>query len=156
MNANGEIEVSNKENVLYVPIEAITTINEKSFIYIQSAAGTDTKSGNTGFKPSGTRTRTGQAPSQSTGQVAGQASGQAGDMGGQTGKLSASASKKLSYYEGSVRTEVQVGLNNDTSIEITTGLKEGDIVVLPETQTASTKGASSSSGMGGGRPGGGF
>lgn len=164
MNANGEIEVSNRENILYVPIEAITTINGKSYIYIKSAAGTDTKSGNTGFKPSGTRTRTGQAPGQTpgqaqgqaNGQTSGQASGQAGAWGGQTGKLSASASKSLSYYAGSIRTEVQVGLNNDTSIEITSGLKEGDIVVLPETKAASTT-KSTSTGMGGGRaPGGGF
>ena len=35
MNANGEIEVSNKENILYVPIEAITTINGKSFVYLK-------------------------------------------------------------------------------------------------------------------------
>jgi len=159
MNANGEIVVSNRENILYVPIEAITTINEKSYIYIKSATGTDSKSGNTAFKPSGTRTRSGQTPGQATGQAnaqaTGQTAGQAGAMGGQTGKLSASASKNLSYYAGSTRTEVQVGLNNDTSIEITSGLKEGDIVVLPETQAASAK-STSTGGMGGGRPGGGF
>ena len=45
MNANGEIEVSNKENILYVPIEAITTINGKSFVYLKGAGSGSTPSG---------------------------------------------------------------------------------------------------------------
>ena len=64
---------------------------------------------------------------------------------------SGTGSKTGNYYEGSVRTEVKVGINNDSSIEITSGLKEGEVVILPETQTASTKNSS----MGGGRPEGG-
>ncbi|MBU3190630.1 HlyD family efflux transporter periplasmic adaptor subunit [Clostridium bowmanii] len=37
MNANGEILVSNKENVLNLPIEAITTTDGKSFVYVSKA-----------------------------------------------------------------------------------------------------------------------
>lgn len=121
MNANGEVEVSNRENVLYVPIESITTTNEKSYVMIKKDGATS-----------------------------------AGTRGEASGKSSAAASEKQSYYEGCVRTQVQVGVNNDTSIEITSGLKEGDVIILPKTEAGSTT-KSKSTGMGKGKPpGGGF
>ncbi|WP_435790858.1 HlyD family efflux transporter periplasmic adaptor subunit [Clostridium sp.] len=129
MNANGEVEVSNRENVLYVPIEAITTVDEKSFVYTKAAGARAAK----------------------TGSKTGDTSDKAASM-----KNSAANSEGESYYAGSIRTEVQLGLNNDTSIEITSGLKEGDVIVLPETTAASTVKSSSGGGMGGGRPGGEF
>jgi HlyD family secretion protein len=49
-------------------------------------------------------------------------------------------------FEGQqIQTPVQIGMNNDTSTEITGGLKEGDVVVLNTTTTSTT-----SSGGGGG------
>ncbi len=138
MNANGEIEVSNKENILFVPIEAITTVNGKSFVHLKGASS--------GFSPTG---RTGMGGNEETAAKASK-------------RASATTDKKQNYYEGSALTEVQVGSNNNTSIEITSGLKEGDVVVLPETQAASTTKSTSTKstsggGMGGGRaPGGGF
>ena len=40
MNANGDIQVSNQNNILYVPIEAISTINGNSYVYLKTAGGT--------------------------------------------------------------------------------------------------------------------
>jgi len=164
MNANGEIEVSNKEDILFVPIEAITTINGKSFIYIKGAGSGATSGG----RPNGVRTgqaattptTTGNSKSEATVSTKITSTSKNSNYSGRTkGAANSAASKKQSYYDGSVLTQVQVGLNNDTSIEITSGLKEGDVVVLPETQAASTT-KSTSSGFGGGGgnrgPGGGF
>ncbi|MBU3143455.1 HlyD family efflux transporter periplasmic adaptor subunit [Clostridium sp. CF012] len=116
MNANGEIEVSNKTNILTLPIEAITTTNEKSYVYIKGA---------------GSGSKSGAIPS-------------VGVKGGQT-----ATNNMQSYYDGCVQIEVQVGLYNETDIEITSGLKEGDVIVLPEMQPGAP-------GMGGGQSGGGI
>lgn len=43
-----------------------------------------------------------------------------------------------SYYKGAVLRPVEVGINNDSYIEIVSGLNEGDIVVLPPLSTGST------------------
>ena len=153
MNANGDIEVSNKENVLYVPIEAITKINNKNYVYLKAVGSGSTSSGKPNWSagtgqaaPNGTaRVRTGNF----TGRTSGNTSSTAG--------TNSTASKGQTYYTGSVQTEVQVGSNNDTSIEITSGLKEGDVVVLPETKAASTTNTTKTGvgGMGGGFSGGG-
>jgi len=172
MNANSEIVVSNKENILFVPIEAITTVGTKSFIYIKGAgsgstsSGRPTMGGGTGQAATTTTTsgnNEGAAKVSTkitsdfkTSNFANRSSGKTSTA---TGKAGTAASKKENYYDGSVQTEVQVGLNNDTSIEITSGLKDGEVVVLPQTQAASTTKSTTtstrSSGMGGG-PGGGF
>lgn len=55
-------------------------------------------------------------------------------MGGQNRNNNASQN----YYAGAVRKEVEVGMNNDSYIEIKSGLKEGDVVILPQTQGSST------------------
>ena len=62
------------------------------------------------------------------------------------------------YYNGAYRKTVQTGVNNETYIEIISGLEEGDIVVLPPLAVSSSsqeseKGQNNSSfrmpGMGG-------
>jgi hypothetical protein len=60
-------------------------------------------------------------------------------------------------YQGqSIATQVSTGLANDQSVEITNGLKEGDVVVLNQTQTRQPN---AGGGLGfpglGGRPAGG-
>jgi HlyD family secretion protein len=144
MNANGEIEVSNKKDVLVLPIEAITTTDGKSQVYVKAAAGTEsTPGGDTavGEKPRQTgNATTDSKPSGTTERSLKKDSSNVGNM--------------QSYYNGTSKMEIQVGTNNATSIEIISGLKEGDVIVLPETKAAST--GAKSGGMGGGRPGGEF
>ncbi|GCD09704.1 efflux RND transporter periplasmic adaptor subunit [Clostridium tagluense] len=164
MNANGEIEVSNKDNILYVPIEAITTISGKSFIYIKGAGsksgGRSTMGGAARQAATTTTTDKGNSKSEATVSTKIAGGSTSGSFSGKSkAKTNTAASKKQNYYDGSAQTEVQVGLNTDTSIEITSGLKEGDVIILPETKAASTTKSTStaSGGMGGGRaPGGGF
>ena len=173
MNANGEIEVANKENTLYVPIEAITTLNGKSFVYLKGAGSTPTgmtrmgggngqatSNSTTGGNSKGSEATVGTKKASDS-----NASGFPGRAAGRQGNTANSATNKVqSYYEGSILTVVEVGLNNDTSIEITSGIKEGDVIVLPQTQAANTTkttttglGGIGGGGGGGGRaPGGGF
>jgi len=147
MNANGNIEVANKQEVLYVPIEAVTTMGIKSFVWVKSASASAAKSGSTPATGSPT------AGSKAKGVRTGTSNGAAG-----AGSATTSATN---YYQGAVRTSVVVGVNNDTSIEITSGLKEGEVVILPETQVASTtktttKGTIGLGGLTGGGGGAGF
>lgn len=44
------------------------------------------------------------------------------------------------YHGQTIATPVSTGLSNDTSVEITSGLREGDVVVLNQTQTQSRGG----------------
>jgi len=164
MNANGDIEVSNQDNILYVPIEAITTISGKSYVYLKTAG-----SGATSYGRAAMGTTTGDAATTtasdgtSTAKVSTKITGSGNDSNftrKSTGKNSSTKSKTQNYYDGSALTEVQVGANNDTSIEITSGLKEGNVIVLPQTQAASTTKSATSTkssgfGSGGGNSGGG-
>jgi HlyD family secretion protein len=46
--------------------------------------------------------------------------------------------KADTYYDGSYMVEVETGISNDTYIEITSGLTEGQTIVLPKTSTVKT------------------
>jgi HlyD family secretion protein len=174
MNANGEIEVSNKENILYLPIEAITTLNGKSFVYLKGARSSSTPSGTTRMSggsgqgaPKADTSENIKGSEVAAGTKTPSNSNASGFTGRSSGRPSSNASnatgKNQSYYYGSILTEVVVGINNDTAIEITSGLKEGDIIVLPQTQAATANKSNTTTGVGGmgggtgGRaPGGGF
>jgi HlyD family secretion protein len=51
---------------------------------------------------------------------------------------------------------VTLGLSNDTESEVTSGLNEGDVVVVPQTTTTTSQGGGGFGGPGGGFGGGGF
>ncbi|MBU3155375.1 efflux RND transporter periplasmic adaptor subunit [Clostridium estertheticum] len=168
MNANGEIEVSNKDNILYVPIEAITTVNDKSYVYIKTAGVRSSADGAMGGQPGEDTTTTGSSK-ESAAKVTTKITQDAKSARAKakaTDKTSGKASTKVNYYDGSTKTQVEVGANNDTYIEITSGVKEGDVIVLPQTQAASTtksttksatktKSSGAGGSSGGGAPGGG-
>ncbi|MEV0143649.1 MULTISPECIES: biotin/lipoyl-binding protein [unclassified Nonomuraea] len=56
---------------------------------------------------------------------------------------------------GQVRTPVQVGVRGTATSEITSGVSEGDVVVLPSVSTGTGTGTGQQRGFGGGFPGGG-
>ena len=125
MNANAEIMVNSYENVLYVPIEAVSTVGNKKFVWVKqngSTAYTKTQKSNTAW---GTNTTTRSNSTSKSGTYA-----------------------TSSYYAGAVRTEVTVGDNTSTYIVINSGLKEGDVIVLPQTKAASNTTTKSSIGTG--------
>lgn len=172
MNANADIVVSDEQNVLYVPIEAVTTVGTKNYVWVKgSGTGSGSTSGSSGSafnrgSSNGTNSKSSSNNSSNNngGNNGNESSasnneatvstkiGSGSSKSGYTGKTAAN-----SYYANAVRKEVEVGSNSDTYIEIKSGLSQGDVVILPQTQTTSTKTSTSSTRGGGqGGPGGGF
>lgn len=138
MNANAEVIVNNLKDVLYVPIEAITKVGDKSFVWVKNSGtgngGNTTNPSSKSKSSTNTKTKTGSVSS-----IA------------KSAASSSSSSKTTNYYENAVKKEVEVGANNDTFIEIKSGLSEGEEVILPQKTTQSTTKASTGMpGMGGG------
>lgn len=143
MNANAKVEVQNKDDVLYVPIEAVTTVSGKSYVWVK---GSGTGAGASGMGGGNSRSRVSTTKSNPFSSL--------------ISSISGSSTKTTSnYYVGAVKKEVVIGINNDTSIEITSGLNEGDVIILPQTTTSTTTKSSTNSNSGGdvgGPRGGGF
>ena len=191
MNANAEIIVNQKTNTLYVPIEAVQKMGNRTFVMVQ----TDAKTAAAARTQQGARTGAGGAGqygagnganangSGSGGANANRAAGGAnggnanrtagggnggnyGQSGGNTnrastGNAASSAAKGTSaqstYYANAIMKPVVVGISNDTYIEITSGLQQSDIVILPPvSSTTSTNANANRAGGGFGGGGGGF
>ena len=172
MNADASILVTNKENVLLVPIEAVTTLNGRSFVYVSGTpSGTTTEAGigtggrmAAGFNPAampGNAAVPGTGASVRGNEVSGQrprgsrtgprtASG--GAVSGNSmpgGSWGAGTNAMTGYYAGAVLVRVETGAHNETYMEIISGLSETDQVILPAlTTTAGTSTTGGSSGFG--------
>ena len=186
MNASGIIEVSNVENVLRVPIEAVTKVSNKAFVWVKSDGTTPpAANGNTQPMPNANRPTSSSEPSangangnttrQNGGNRQQGANAQNPQGGGNTQrqnntsnttttKAASASSTTNTYYANAVRKQVEIGANNDSYIEIKSGLNQGEIIILPELQTSSTSSSTSTQrtgtsgltgGFGGAVPGGG-
>ena len=181
MNANASIILNQADNILMVPLEAITKMGDRSFVRVlgtdeQSQSGTgstDRRPGNWGGKmsapPDSNRTgNTSKNDSPASGSSDSQKNSPSGTSSARR-QMSAAFGANQEYYKGTVMKEVELGINNDEYAEIKSGLSEGDIVVLPPLVTNSTSGSSNSQGgfglglgggmgggFGGGMPSGGF
>jgi HlyD family secretion protein len=176
MSANAEILITNVEKVLMVPVEAVSKQGNKAYVWVKNGQGTGTNASQSkgtqapaeqANRPEGTNSNgTGQNRSTSgnnrtntaaagTNRTAGGNMSLGSMVNGNSSSNNKSAQTTQNYYAGAVRTEIQIGANNATYIEIKGGLKEGDVVVLPQTRTSST---SQNQGFGGGMgvPGGGM
>lgn len=179
MNANAEIAVSNAENVLYVPIEAVTKVGTKNYVFVQSDAETvasmkkngtypnisggkafsatqnNSSSGNAGGPPEGGGEPTQGGASGSSGSKSSSSNSSSSSSSrsnfGSSSQSSKRSSASQSQYENAIPVEVELGVYNDTYIEVKSGLKEGEVIILPSTQTSSsgTSTQKSSQGMGG-------
>lgn len=137
MNANASIIVNSKTNVLYIPIQAVQKMGGKSFVWVKGDATTQTGTKN-GSNSSGSASSLRPG---SNGQNGGNGNGQnnrqnnAQNNNSSTGNQNTNATRGNSanqqYYAGAVRIPVEVGMSTDADIEILSGLKEGDVVVLP-------------------------
>jgi HlyD family secretion protein len=170
MNANADIVVSDESNVLYVPVEAVTTVGTKSYVWVMGNGSGS--SGYSGFS-SGTTSRV-RSSNSGNGSYSGGYSNNGSDSGSANANNEATVSTEIksnnsysggsggtkvinSYYANAVRKEVVVGANSDTDIEIKSGLTEGEVVILPKLQTSSgTTSTSTTTRTGGGMMGGGF
>lgn len=191
MSAEASIEIEKKENVLLLPIDAVQSLGKRYIVMLPSGsavtgsagagqaaggqAGSGAAAGQAGAGQSGyaggNRTggqggyaggnRTGgqgvYAGGNRTGGYGGYAGGnRAGGYGGQARGMMAAS--------GGVPHVIEVGIHNEDYIEVLSGLKEGDKVILPTVIAASSttqqKGAAGAIGIGGlggaGSFGGGF
>lgn len=138
MNATGEITVASAEDTLYVPVEALMTIGDDTYLMVESSGGQSDASAD-----GETTQRRGR------GDFAAQ---QAEKTGGNALTKAVSAVKAW-LYEG-VNTDsqpvsgtlvkVETGMQNDDYVEILSGVSEGDVVLY----TASSTSTSSSMMMG--------
>ncbi|MCD2348731.1 efflux RND transporter periplasmic adaptor subunit [Clostridium guangxiense] len=128
MNANVNIKVTSKSDALAIPVEALIERNNKKYVMLKTNSSSTTSqqgswsksnnSGNNSYKRSS-----------SNGSFGGNSSGRISTLGG-----------KL--------VEVETGLENETTVEITSGIKEGDQVMIQLPQSTSTNSQRSSSGFG--------
>lgn len=138
MNGNVNIQVQNKDNVIMVPTEAIQTRNGKKYVMEPTSSSSGTSSG------SGSN-RQGNGYGGNGGQRGG--NGQSGSYGG--GNRASSSGGKL--------VEIETGIENQNNVEITSGLQEGQkvLVQLPNISSSGSQGRSGAGGRGG-NSGGGF
>jgi HlyD family secretion protein len=133
MNATANIQVGKASGVLYLPIEAIAKSGGKSYVWVKA----DGASADGTYKNSETSGNTTSDRGQNKG--ASNNSVQNGPMGMfGIGTQNKTSSQSQNYYANAVRKEVQVGINNDSYIEIKSGLNEGDVIILPQIQISTT------------------
>ena len=170
MNATGEITVASAEDTLYVPVEALMTIGDDTYLMVESSGGQTMSmsdaSGMTppdhadfsGMTPPDGATGGGQSDASADGETTqrrgrGDFAAQQAEKTGGNALTKAVSAVKAWLYEG-VNTDsqpvsgtlvkVETGMQNDDSVEILSGVSEGDVVLY----TASSTSASSSMMMG--------
>ncbi|HYE11303.1 MAG TPA: HlyD family efflux transporter periplasmic adaptor subunit [Patescibacteria group bacterium] len=135
MNANAEILIEQRKDVLLVPIQAVSTRGGKSFVYVKKEAGA-TETGD-------------KAAVNLNNSTADKASGTVQKN-----------SRQNQYANGEMRA-VEIGINNEEYIEVLSGVQEGEAVILPSTSASQTNtqnqrnlngGGIGIPGMGGGVP----
>ncbi len=189
MNVNASIMILEKSDVLMVPIEAVTKFGDRSSVWVKSNGtnqGSDmpgpggdwggnnrdrSPNGNSsnanGEKAEGENSNLSQRPQSNDSQGQQSGNNRSNRQGGQgsenANRMMQRNSTMMDYYKGAVSKQVTLGINNDSYIEVLSGLEEGDIVILPPltTTSGSTQSTTNQSGfnmgvggMGGGMPGG--
>ncbi|MDB4866859.1 MAG: efflux transporter periplasmic adaptor subunit [Cohnella sp.] len=160
MSAEASILTDQKANALYLPIEAVQSFGNRYFVMVPST-------GSAQAVQTASSTAQGSTPSQTNRRK--RNGGQAGfNQGGQNAANGTGNSARpynqsaASAQSGMKRIPVQVGIHNEDYIEITSGLKEGEAVIIPTVASSSTSqnrngaGAIPGLGLGGGFQGGGF
>lgn len=174
MNATAEIYITHKTDVLTVPLQAIMKIGGKNYVMVKGDQKTIDEMKQKGTYIdlfSGSIKGTGSANNSNNANNSGRTNGSGVQQRNNQGSNSQSnrsnngstrtnpsvinnLEKNKEYYSNAIPTEVEVGLNDASNIEITSGLKEGDIVILPPAATGSSQTANNlmQGGMEGGVP----
>ncbi|MCD9021798.1 efflux RND transporter periplasmic adaptor subunit [Cohnella silvisoli] len=188
MSAEASIMTDKKTDALYVPVEAVQSFQGKYFVMVpstgtgtsagggtnaaaQAAEGNAAASPQSGQGGQAAQGQTGQGTQGQTGQNRNSSRFQnmtdeeraamreqfAANRG--TGGANASTGTGTNTAATTTRVAVEVGINNEDSIEILSGVKEGDAVVLPTVVSSSSKSNAQTGGFpglgGAGIPGGG-
>lgn len=172
MNANAEIIVQEKDNVLTLPISAIQKMGRQSIVFVKgaSSAGTNEQMAR-GKRQQGNAAAAGNfqqsaVQGNNTPNGAGWQNGSLGSEGNGTGNNSRNNSQGRSNSRNNrmqsmmknlgtdvTMKRIEVGINNDDDIEIVSGLNEGDTVVVPVTTSSTTATTAAQGAMFGGMGG---
>lgn len=183
MNATGEIQVASAEDVLYVPVEALMTINNQTYVMVadggasvpvstamsagertQGVASGGTREGrpqdagtqDAGMQDAGMQDTGAQAAETETGLIARVKSTVSGAVSAVRDWLYEGVQVDAAAQPTGTLVQVEIGMQNDNYAQITSGLSEGDVVLY----TASEEDSSTMMfvgmgvGMGGGMGGG--
>lgn len=156
MNATGEIIVASKEDALYVPVEALMTIGNDTYVMVESSLGAMPDMGALDAAQDGETDQAAEdVPADAAAMAEGGRAAMAADgtasmreAAGQT-QSSAGLLERIRawLYEGvdtgsqqvnGTLVKVETGMQNDDYVEILSGLNEGDVVLY--TGSADTAG----------------
>jgi len=151
MNANAKIILSDAQDTMMLPLEAISKMGDKSFVRVIGTADASNQQGQTGNRNTrnfGSRSTSGAAVSADTASSANSSTAsnnsgnktqrQSGTSAPAGGQQSAAFKANQQYYANTIMKEVVLGINNDEYVEIKSGLSVGDVAVLPPLVTNST------------------
>lgn len=156
MNATGEIIVASKEDALYVPVEALMTIGNDTYVMVESSLGAMPDMGALDAARDGETDQAAEdvpadAAAMAEGGRAAMAAGGTASMREAAGQTQSSAGLleriRAWLYEGvdtgsqqvnGTLVKVETGMQNDDYVEILSGLNEGDVVLY--TGSADTAG----------------
>ena len=136
MTTNAKISVQTKDNVVMLPIEAVQgTGNNKSITVETSGSSSSASTNNT--------------KNSSNGNVAGYGSQRSRSGGGGATSIASSGGTSIT---GVTRKRIEVGIANQNYIEVTSGVNDGDTVlvaIIKSAATSTTKATNPLSGTGG-------
>jgi len=140
MNVDAAILVVNRQDALLVPVEAIQKLGDGYIVWVSTRSQMNNNSDDRNtenLKDSQSRPDAGSNESFDSEQNRFRAS--------QTRNRNIQGTAN-NYYSGATPVKVEVGAHNETYVEITEGLKEGDIVVLPPLASTSPNSTASEQG----------
>ena len=164
MNATGEITVASADDTLYVPVEALMTIGNDTYLMVEDGSSQAAMPDFSGMTPPDNADFSGMTPPEnmadgasdsgdSTGGNAAQQRGRGNFAAQQTEQQSgnvftkAVAAVKAWLYDG-VQTDsqqvsgslvkVETGMQNDDYVEILSGVSEGDVVLYTGSSSSSS------------------
>ncbi len=155
MNINASIVVESAENVLAIPLSAVSRGN---LVLLKDGGSGGSSSGNTDTASPANTTPGDQTSGQNASGT--DSAGTNSSMPNQSGtNASAAPSSNKDVPDGYTWVKVELGINNEDYIEVKSGLDEGDTIAIVKvaTESTSTQTATTSTGMGmgGGMMGGG-
>lgn len=142
MSGTGTIFISRKSDALYIPLEAVTITDGKSYVWItDKTVSTNTSYDKSNFsdKKNYQAKGSGKAIQKDTSKMTDEQKKDYDDYlkGFEKGEIredtasDSTVSTLDEYYEGAVMVEVVTGIHNEIQIEVVSGLKEGQIILLP-------------------------
>lgn len=161
MNANAEIIIEQKNNALSLPVETIKEINNRKFVYVKSIGESDEPSqsiredinldSSNKENPTENTQKQQRNPQRSEGinpNFQGSGQRQENLNSGQRENFRKNI-QNTQIPDGFILRPVTTGINDNSYIEILSGLNEGDEVFIPKTNTENTSTPSNSSPFGG-------